>query len=33
MSRFAERAKERDPKLEQNLFDLFEKDSKENSIA
>jgi hypothetical protein len=33
VSRFSERAKVRDPLLEQELFELFTKDAKENSVA
>lgn len=33
MSRFFERAKTRDAALEQNLFELYQKDTKENSLA
>ena len=33
MNRFAERAKQRDPKLEADLFELFRKDQKDTSSA
>ena len=33
VTRFFERAQNRDPKLEQNLHDLFEKDGFDSSLA
>lgn len=33
LARFAERAKNRDPALEQDLFDLYQLDTKETSVA
>jgi hypothetical protein len=33
VNRFSERAKNRNPELEANLFELYSKDSKDSSIA
>jgi hypothetical protein len=33
LARFAERARARDPALEQNLFELYQKDMKDSSVA
>jgi hypothetical protein len=33
LSRFADRARNRDPALEQDLFELFQQDAKETSVA